>query len=200
MAQWQRAQEFAHPLRHSTIWNVQIRSDLRARPRLTIDLVEVKEAAGSIAMSRRVYSLRLHGLAGGHASIPGRRQLLRLPRLPRASAPQQQNGLPTNAILGSSTCLLKLVNEERPEAHGDRVRRRRGRRFATRSTPTTRPTAVRRRTRCVPQLPYVRKVIEALRLLARRSRRGGGRRHRHAGAKLRLTRRSRSSSSPATRT
>ncbi len=74
-----------------------------------------------------------------------------------------KNGLPTNAILGVVNMLLKLVNEERPEAiaivfdaGGPTFRDEIADDYKANRTPT--PDALR------PQLPYVRKVIEAFRL------------------------------------
>jgi DNA polymerase I len=74
-----------------------------------------------------------------------------------------KNGLPTNAILGVVNMLLKLVNEERPEAiaivfdaGGPTFRDEISDDYKANRHPT--PEALR------PQLPYVRKVIEAFRL------------------------------------
>jgi DNA polymerase-1 len=74
-----------------------------------------------------------------------------------------KNGLPTNAILGVVNMLLKLVNEERPEAMaivfdagGPTFRDEISDDYKANRHPT--PEALR------PQLPYVRKVIEAFRL------------------------------------
>jgi DNA polymerase I len=74
-----------------------------------------------------------------------------------------KNGLPTNAILGVVNMLLKLVNEERPEAiaivfdaGGPTFRDEIADDYKANRTPT--PEALR------PQLPYVRKVVEAFRL------------------------------------
>jgi DNA polymerase-1 len=74
-----------------------------------------------------------------------------------------KNGLPTNAILGVVNMLLKLVNEERPEAiaivfdaGGPTFRDEIAEDYKANRSPT--PDAL------LPQLPYVRKVIEAFRL------------------------------------
>jgi DNA polymerase-1 len=74
-----------------------------------------------------------------------------------------KNGLPTNATLGVVNMLLKLVNEERPEAiaivfdaGGPTFRDEISDDYKANRHPT--PEALR------PQLPYVRKVIEAFRL------------------------------------
>ncbi len=73
------------------------------------------------------------------------------------------NGLPTNAVYGVTTMLLKLVNEARPEAiaivfdaGGPTFRDEIAEDY--KANRTRRPEALR------PQLPYVRKVIEAFRL------------------------------------
>ncbi|HSD11012.1 MAG TPA: 5'-3' exonuclease H3TH domain-containing protein, partial [Candidatus Binatia bacterium] len=74
-----------------------------------------------------------------------------------------KNGLPTNAVLGVVNMLLKLVNEERPErmgiafdAAGPTFREEIDGEYKANRSPT--PDAL------VPQLPYVRRVIEAFRL------------------------------------
>lgn len=74
-----------------------------------------------------------------------------------------KNGLPTNAVLGVVNMLLKLVNEERPEAiaivfdaGGPTFRDEISGDYKANRNPT--PEAL------VTQLPYVRKVIEAFRL------------------------------------
>src|SRR5262249_33671763 len=74
-----------------------------------------------------------------------------------------KNGLPTNAVLGVVNMLLKLVNEERPErmgivfdSAGPTFRDEIDGDYKANRSPT--PDAL------VPQLPYVRKVIEAFRL------------------------------------
>jgi DNA polymerase I len=74
-----------------------------------------------------------------------------------------KDGLPTNAVLGVVNMLLKLVNEERPErmgivfdAAGPTFRDEIDSDYKANRSPT--PDAL------VPQLPYVRRVVEALRL------------------------------------
>jgi DNA polymerase I len=74
-----------------------------------------------------------------------------------------KNGLPTNAVLGVVNMLLKLVNEEKPErmaivfdAGGPTFRDEIAEDYKANRNPT--PDAL------IPQLRYVRKVIEAFRL------------------------------------
>ena len=72
-------------------------------------------------------------------------------------------GLPTNAVFGFTNMLLKLVNEERPDglavvfdAGGPTFRDEVYAEYKAHRAPT--PEEL------IPQLPYVRKVVEALRM------------------------------------
>jgi len=108
------------------------------------------------------YSLRLMASRGSHLYLVDISSYIF--RAFHAIPPlNNKNGLPTNAILGVVNMLLKLVNEERPEAiaivfdaGGPTFRDEIADDYKANRNPT--PDALR------PQLPYVRKVIEAFRL------------------------------------
>ncbi len=106
------------------------------------------------------------------SSLPRRRLRLHLPRLPRPSAAQPQNrtGCRTNAVLGFCNMVWKLMQDARTPMLASRPAISRSfstirpKPSATSSTPTTRPTARRRRTTLIPQFGLIREATRAFSL------------------------------------
>jgi len=96
-------------------------------------------------------------------SLPHRYQLLFLPGLPCPAAPVQHPGVPTNATLGVTTMLLKVLQERQPQhlalvfdARGPTFRHELYKEYKAHRPPM--PGDL------VTQLPYIKKIIDALNL------------------------------------